>query len=121
MPKHALTDLNTLFILRFVLDDPTDMVDLNQDITDLSSFPERLYGSYLSEWKSYVQKKIREKGQQIDDLDFVNIIDEMNEDESLNYQRLIKIIHRAQVIVQSDKVKVIKSPLKTYIESLLKL
>jgi hypothetical protein len=121
MTASSLDDINALFTLRFILDDPKDIVDLQQDILDLQSYPERLYGSYINEWKAYVLKRGRDAQLNIDTLDLAHIVKNFEEDESLSYQHLVGIVNQTRAIVQSDKVKVIKSPLQAYIEALIKL
>ena len=57
--KNALQqDIQLLSLVRITLDNPQDIVDLQQDILDLYNFPERLHGSYRKEWLHYCLPKL---------------------------------------------------------------
>ena len=53
------TDLSlpNLFVLRYLLDQPNDIVNLQKDIEDLPFFPDRLTASYQDEWIIFCKKK----------------------------------------------------------------
>jgi len=121
MHKHSLDDLTTLFTLRFIFDDPSDIVDLRQDVKDLQEFPERLRGSYISEWKSYVRRHMYRQNLKLMSLDLYQLMENLEQEKLIEFQLLTSIIEQANLITQSEKVKVIKSPFKAYIESLLKI
>jgi len=58
------TDLSlpNLFVLRYLLDQPNDIVNLQKDIEDLPFFPERLNASYQDEWIVFCKKTVSKLG-----------------------------------------------------------
>jgi hypothetical protein len=58
------TDLSlpNLFVLRYLLDQPNDIVNLQKDIEDLPFFPDRLTASYQDEWIIFCKKKVSKLG-----------------------------------------------------------
>ena len=117
--KVDLNDIETLFTLRYMLDDPSDIVDLGQDIEDLTSFPERLFGSYKFEWQTYIKKEAKKRKLIVDSIDLVEFIHQLPDSLKTDYLRMLELVQKSQIIANSSNVKVIKSPLKTYIEALL--
>lgn len=113
--------IDIIFTFRYMLDTPTDIVDLKQDIRDLEVFPERLEGSYLSEWSKYIKRKAHKDNININNQEAKRFIAEMSKEQLDEYLTLIAIIERAKQISSSRNIKVIKTPLKTYIESLIKI
>ena len=57
LPISRLSD-EALLAFRVLFDDPLDIVDLAQDISDLTLYPERLQESYRKEWEAYVLKAL---------------------------------------------------------------
>jgi hypothetical protein len=125
MKLDASTDIQTLFIYRYLLDKPDPIVDLKQDIEDLTYFPERVEGSYRAEWLTYVKKQLHQLKQQDQETQtafwqaLTFKMEQPEEDEQLS-QALSKI-EQSLKIASDSKVSVIKIPVKTYIEQLLSL
>ncbi len=117
--KVDLNDIETLFTLRYMLDDPSDIVNLSQDIADLTSFPERLFGSYQFEWQTYIKREAKKRKQAIDSIDLIELINQLPDSHKTDYLGMLELVRNSQIITNSSNVKVIKSPLKTYIEALL--
>ena len=53
LPISRLSD-EVLLAFRVLYDDPLDIVDLEQDVSELTLYPERLVESYRKEWEVYV-------------------------------------------------------------------
>lgn len=117
--KVDLNDIETLFTLRYILDNPSDIVDLSQDIKDLSGFPERLFGSYKSEWQTYIKKEAKKRKLVVESIDLVEFLHQLPDSLQTDYLSMLELVRKSQIIATSSNVKVIKSPLKTYIEALL--
>lgn len=99
------TDLSLprLFVLRYLLDQPNDIVNLQKDIADLPFFPDRLNASYQDEWIIFCKKKVSKLGLKElsqEDLAFLaGELDESNASDFLNNenqrdQGLIKLKER---------------------------
>lgn len=116
-------DLLTLFMFRFALDRPNDTVDLQRDILDLQSFPERLNDSYKAEWQTYVKRELHKKqreGKQEMQALIARLSDlEKQNDETFN--RLRSKIDMAVKVNNSPDVTVMTTPLKSYVNQLLKI
>ena len=109
-------DIESLFTLRYIYNDPTDIVDIRADIEDLRAFPERLNGSYCDEWVAYLRRKLKQHQLNTDPDDILNTLTKSQREE---HDYLLSIIQDANIISSSNNIKVIKSPLKTYIEQLV--
>jgi hypothetical protein len=48
----------SLLLLRVALESPDDVTNIEQDITDLYLFPERLELSYKDEWLAYIKRAL---------------------------------------------------------------
>jgi hypothetical protein len=75
------TDLNLpdLFVLRYLLDQPNDIVNLQKDIEDLPFFPDRLTASYQDEWIIFCKKKVSKLGlKELSQTDLAFLADELN-------------------------------------------
>ncbi len=116
-----IPELDTLFAYRFIFDDPKDLVNLDQDVKDLQGFPERLDGSYKQEWWTYVKRATARQKLDLNEFDLEEALSNLSSDDQERFNELLSHIERAESINSNDKVKVIKSPLKAYIESLIKL
>ena len=114
-------NISTLFAYRYVLNNRNDIVDLRQDILDLRSFPERLFGSYRYEWDKYINKAMHEQGKEIDESALKQLIEKLSVNKQEELKDLLGILEETFVVVSSPNIIVIKSELKTYIENLLKL
>ncbi len=53
LPISRLSD-EVLLAFRVLYDNPLDIVDLEQDVSELTLYPERLVESYRKEWEVYV-------------------------------------------------------------------
>jgi len=114
-------NISTLFAYRYVLNNRNDIVDLRQDILDLRSFPERLFGSYRYEWDKYINKAMHEQGKEIDESALKQLIEKLSVNKQEELKDLLGILEETFVVVSSPNIIVIKSELETYIENLLKL
>jgi hypothetical protein len=116
-------DLMSLFTFRFALDDTNDVVDLKQDIRDLTSFPERLYSSYEAEWRVYVKRKLHalDKAPKHKQVALVKLLNKLENDDDENYIKLREIINTAIKVNNSSSVTVMTTPLKSYVNYLLTL
>lgn len=116
-------DLLSLFMFRYALDRPNDTVDLQRDILDLQSFPERLNDSYKDEWQTYVKRELHKKqraGKQEMQALIARLSDlEKQNDETFN--RLRSKIDVAVKVNNSPDVTVMTTPLKSYVNQLLKI
>lgn len=107
------TDLSlpSLFVLRYWLDQPNDIVNLQKDIEDLPFFPNRLNASYQDEWIIFCKKKVSQLGLKelsltelaflADELDDNNACDMIN-DENQGKETLIKLKKRLLCMRVSD-------------------
>lgn len=85
---NADLSLPSLFVCRYWLDTPNDIVNLQKDIQDLPFFPERLNASYQDEWIIFCKKAISKLGfKDLSRLNLAFLTDERNADAS---QRLIE-------------------------------
>jgi hypothetical protein len=116
-------DLITLFTLRYALDKPDDIVNLKFDILDLQNFPERLDISYEAEWRTYVKRAIHSiKTSRFRTKKYLEAhINELLDGTSEEFNTLLEIVKTAMAVNNSTQVTVINSPLKTYVQQLLKL
>ena len=76
LPISRLSD-EALLAFRVLFDDPLDIVDLAQDISDLTLYPERLKDSYRKEWEAYVIKALAFEIRQHNDLSPAEFIELM--------------------------------------------
>jgi hypothetical protein len=107
-------------LYRFALDRDDDIVNLEQDVLDLQNFPERLEISYEAEWRSYVRRAL-----------FRLSTDEQNKLENNlavllggnneHFNQLLNVLKTAIAVNNSTQVTVLNSPLKNYVQQLLKL
>ncbi|GEA12353.1 hypothetical protein [Alteromonas sp. KUL49] len=51
--------IDTLLVLRVTLDKADPIQDIEQDLLDLPDFPERLFESYVDEWKSFIKRQCK--------------------------------------------------------------
>jgi glycosyltransferase involved in cell wall biosynthesis len=84
---NADLSLSSLFIYRYLLDQPNDIVNLQKDIQDLPFFPERLNASYQDEWIIFCKKAVSKLGfKDLSKLNLAFLTDELNAHDQ---QRLI--------------------------------
>lgn len=108
------TDLNlpSLFVYRYLLDKPNDIVNLQKDIQDLPFFPERLNASYQDEWIIFCKKAVSKLGfKDLSKLNLAFLTDELNADDPQSlidheYQRpetLILLKERLMCMQESEE------------------
>lgn len=124
LPISRLSD-EVLLAFRVLFDDPLDIVDLAQDIADLAIYPERLKESYRKEWEAYVLKALAFEIRQHDDLSTAEFIElMMSKVEALQqndktYQNLLRQVHHAKSILQSENTVVFPTPLRQQLTAFL--
>lgn len=124
LPISRLSD-GVLLAFRVLFDDPLDIVDLAQDIADLAIYPERLKESYRKEWEAYVIKALAFEIRQHDDLSTAEFIElMMSKVEALQqndetYQNLLRQVHHAKSILQSENTVVFPTPLRQQLTAFL--
>ena len=102
LPISRLSD-EALLAFRVLFDDPLDIVDLAQDLSDLTLYPERLKDSYRKEWEAYVLKALAFEIKQHTDVspaEFIELV--MNKVEAIQqnndtYQNLLRQVHHVRV------------------------
>ncbi|MFQ3236109.1 MAG: hypothetical protein ACI9C4_001673 [Paraglaciecola sp.] len=103
--------LPSLFVIRYWLDQPNDIVNLQKDIEDLRFFPERLNASYQDEWITFCKKTVSKLGlKDLSDTDLTFLADEADDDNTRNTLReeskreeaLIKLKQRYICMQKSD-------------------
>ncbi|MBT1451375.1 hypothetical protein KJ365_10850 [Glaciecola sp. XM2] len=113
-------DVLSLFLYRFALDRDDDIVNLEQDVLDLQNFPERLEVSYEAEWRSYVRRALfklsSDEQYQLEDKLTVLLAG-----NNPHFNQLLNILKTAIAVNNSTQVTVLNSPLKNYVQQLLKL
>ena len=124
LPVSRLSD-DVLLAFRVMFDDPLDIVDLAQDISDLTLYPERLSSSYRKEWEAYVLKALAAEIKRHDHLtpaEFIELMMERVEElqkTSSTYQDLLRQVHHAKSINQSANTIVFPSPLRQQLTAFL--
>lgn len=124
LPISRLSD-EVLLAFRVLFDAPLDIVDLAQDIADLAIYPERLKESYRKEWEAYVLKALAFEIRQHDDLSTAEFIElMMSKVETLQqndetYQNLLRQVHHAKSILQSENTVVFPTPLRQELTAFL--
>ncbi|CAB9495858.1 hypothetical protein [Alteromonas macleodii] len=124
LPISRLSD-EVLLAFRVLFDAPLDIVDLAQDIADLAIYPERLKESYRKEWEAYVLKALAFEIRQHDDLSTAEFIElMMSKVEALQqndetYQNLLRQVHHAKSILQSENTVVFPTPLRQELTAFL--
>ncbi len=124
LPISRLSD-EVLLAFRVLFDAPLDIVDLAQDIADLAIYPERLKESYRKEWEAYVLKALAFEIRKHDDLSTAEFIElMMRKVEALQqndetYQNLLRQVHHAKSILQSENTVVFPTPLRQELTAFL--
>ncbi|WP_395338637.1 hypothetical protein PN836_012200 [Ningiella sp. W23] len=115
--------ITDLFTLRYAMDKKNDIVNLREDVLDLQSFPERLYASYQAEWRKYVKRALHQLQAHDDEQKraFQNKVSELQSGQSGEFNELLAVVNTAIVVNDSQQVSVLTTPLKRYVEDLLKL
>ncbi len=107
LPISRLSD-EALLAFRVLFDDPLDIVDLAQDISDLTLYPERLKDSYRKEWEAYVIKALAFE---------IKVEAVQQNDET--YQNLLRQVHHAKSITQSSNTIIFPTPLRQQLTAFL--
>jgi len=116
-------DIQTLFMYRYALDKPIDTVDLTQDVRDLQYFPERLADSYEAEWLSYVKRELhalQSSDSQRHEMLLIHLTKMQKGDDEI-FNELIALINIAIKVNDSSDVAVLTTPLRAYVQQLLKV
>ena len=123
-PVSRLSD-EVLLAFRMLYDDPLDIVDLAQDISELALYPERLEESYRKEWEAYVLKAMAEELKTRTDMgsaEFIELVMKQVEDiqtQNDTYKNLLRQVHHAKNINKSENTFVFPSPLRQQLMSFL--
>lgn len=112
-------DIITLFTYRFLLDEPTDVINLSKDIDDLAIYPERIVDSYPAEWRSYVQAALRRHPQPQSLVPKVQA-QLAGSTAATPYAAMCEKILRALAVCNSDNLHLIKHPVRVAVERLIK-
>ena len=124
LPISRLSD-DVLLAFRVLFDDPLDIVDLAQDIADLTLYPERLADSYRKEWEAYVVKSLAleiKKHPELTPSEFIEDLMQRVEKlqaESDTYINLWRQVHHAKSIAQSSNTIIFPSPLRQQLMAFL--
>ncbi|BFT31925.1 hypothetical protein D210916BOD24_31010 [Alteromonas sp. D210916BOD_24] len=124
LPVSRLSD-EVLLAFRVLLDDPLDVVDLAQEITELSLYPERLKESYRKAWETHVVKALAlemRKQEHLSAAEFIELMMtkvEAIQQQSDTYQNLLRQIHHAKSINQSENTIVFPVPLRQQLMAFL--
>ena len=106
---NADLDLRNLFVFRYLLDEPNDIVNLKKDIEDLPFFPERLTASYQDEWLVFCKKTISKLGlKHISERECSFLVGASEENDALNSNNentevLTSLKSRIKAMQQSDE------------------
>jgi len=98
---------------------------LAQDIADLALYPERLQESYRKEWEAYVLKALAFEIRQHDNLspaEFIELM--MSKVEAIQqnndtYHNLLRQVHHAKSILQSENTVIFPTPLRQQLTAFL--
>jgi len=117
--------IDLLLALRFLYDTKNDVVDLKQDVSDLSVVPERLSDSYRQEWEAYVLRAIvldMKDNEGIEPTVFINTmlerVDELKA-ESNELKSLSKQVEQADAINSANNTSTFPSPWRQQLMTLL--
>lgn len=119
--KTETPDIYTIFTYRYLFDTKNDIVDLRADVYDLQHFPERLLSSYQAEWTKYNKKAAAKRGIDLNKREVSTLIENLSPEQQQELREFLNMIESAVAINESKNIKVIKTGLKAYIESLIKL
>ena len=124
LPVSQLSE-ETLLAFRVLFDDPLDIVDLAQDIADLALFPERLKDSYRKEWEAYVLKSLAMEIKKQDNVSPAEFIEQMMskveeiQQNNDTYNNLLRQVHLAKSVTQSENTFVFPTPLRQQLTAFL--
>jgi len=124
LPVSQLSE-ETLLAFRVLFDDPLDIVDLAQDIADLALFPERLKDSYREEWEAYVLKSLAMEMKKQDNVAPAEFIEQMMvkveeiQQNNDTYNNLLRQVHLAKSVTQSENTFVFPTPLRQQLTAFL--
>ena len=124
LPISRLSD-DVLLALRVLYDDPLDIVDLKQDIDDLTVYPERLHDSYRKEWETYVLKSLAAELKSNCDLSASEYIESVMqrvedvEQNSASYAAFLEKVTQAKQINESGNTLVFPSTFRQQLMAFL--
>ncbi len=124
LPVSRLS-IDVLFALRLLYDDADPTQNIDQDIADLATFPERLHGSYRDEWEAVVKRGLAHQLLHDQHRPAMEVIDDIMTQVHLihsndrRFQTLMPLITQAQTIVAADNTAVFPSPLRQQLTALL--
>lgn len=128
MSRHlpiSRLSIDVLLALRLYYDNAAKGASLDKDIEELSTFPERLSGSYRAEWESLVKREVARQIIQQDTRPVSEVIEViMAELESLyesdsRFLRLLSIVKQAEAFEKTDNARVLPTPLRRQLMALL--
>ena len=117
--------IDLLLSLRFLYDTKSDVVDLKQDILDLSVVPERLSDSYRHEWEAYVLRAIildMKDNHGVEPTEFINSMlnrVETVKTESDELKKLSTLVEQADAINNTNNTCTFPSPWRQQLMTLL--
>lgn len=117
--------IDLLLSLRFLYDTKSDVVDLKQDILDLSVVPERLSDSYRHEWEAYVLRAIMldmKDNHGVEPTEFINSMlnrVETVKTESDELKKLSTLVEQADAINSANNTCTFPSPWRQQLMTLL--
>ena len=123
--KLESADILTLFAFRYILDEPHPVINLEQDLQDLNTWPERLEDSYRAEWTSYIKKRLHtikakpEREQSAFLQKHTELKSERNNDQ--RFSSFADQILHIQSLASTNNITVLPTPLKRYLQRLLQL
>ena len=124
LPISRLSD-EVLLAFRVLYDDPLDIVDLEQDVSELTLYPERLVESYRKEWEVYVLKamaKALKANSHTSSAEFIasvmKQVEEIQETSDM-FKKLLHHVKSAKRINQAENAIVFPSPLRQQLMAFL--
>lgn len=114
-------DIYTIVTYRYLFDKKDDIVKLSDDIRDLHHFPERLMGSYCDEWQKYIGRAAKQRSIKLSHQNAQLLVQNMSSEQQNELHVLLAIVEQTLTIIASPNIKVIKTNLKSFVESLLNL
>lgn len=124
LPIKKVSD-EVLLAFRILYDDPLDIVDLAQDISELTLYPERLQASYRREWEAYVLRslmKALKANEHLSSTQFIELVMQQVEKiqtENDTYQNLVRQVHHARSINNAENTLIFPSPMRQQLMAFL--
>ena len=121
--------LSDLLLLRVLLDQVEPYSNFESDMLDLYQFPERLHGSYASEWRCYIKRRFYELRYQPEAIEAwlsapasVTTLPALAVSAAVleRFRRYQAMIQQAQLVAAADNIKpLIASPLQRWLEKMM--